>query len=75
MTPVDGEIPEDDDTRAVRIFTQFLDETPSGQFSDRATFEAWRTRWLPYAAGLAGGPTTPEEYAKHLSAMRRTEHG
>ena len=39
-------------------------------FPDRAAFEAWRSRWLGYALGLADGPTSAEEYAELLPRIR-----
>lgn len=71
------------DVNTVRTYAQFLSETPEGvpqsfltsadavlkAFPDRAAFEAWRTRWLPYLTGYADGPTTPEEYAALLLEM------
>lgn len=67
-----------DDAVSVHVFDQFLSETPRGVsaalrtgpdavvrcFPDRGSFLAWRTRWLAYAAGLADGPTEPDEYAE-----------
>lgn len=67
-----------DDAISVHVFNQFLSETPLGVaqaltmdteavlacFPDRASFRAWRTRWLPYALGKADGPTEPDEYAE-----------
>lgn len=69
----------------VQTFAQFLVETPKtvkpnlhGQsardvrecFDDADAFDAWRMRWLPYLAGLADGPTTPEEYAALLPQIK-----
>lgn len=67
-----------DDAASVHVFAEFLAETPQGVtkalrmgpeavlgcFPDSASFKAWRTRWLAYAAGLADGPTEPDEYAE-----------
>jgi hypothetical protein len=72
-----GKITTEDAVR-VHIFNQFLAETPKGVaqalrvgteavlacFPDRDSFLAWRTRWLPYALGMADGPTEPDEYAQ-----------
>jgi hypothetical protein len=67
--------PEIDDAQRLRIFRQFLRETPSEcallhdlahapeYFADRLRFEAWRNRWLAYLVGLADGPTSKAEYA------------
>jgi hypothetical protein len=67
-----------DDAASVHVFAQFLAETPKGVtkalrvgpeavvrcFPDMGSFKAWRTRWLAYTAGLADGPTEPDEYAE-----------
>jgi hypothetical protein len=72
-----GEITTED-AASVHVFAQFLAETPKGVtkalrvgpdavvrcFPDRDSFKAWRTRWLAYTAGLADGPTEPDEYAE-----------
>lgn len=78
------------DAEPVRIFRDFLIETPAavangkerfvdligvaGGFRDRATYEAWRMKWLPYVCGLAAGPSIPEEwpaYRDQIKEMRR----
>lgn len=74
-----------EDAAPVQTFAQFLAETPKevkpnlhGQgardvrecFPDADSFDAWRMRWLPYMAGLADGPTTPEEFAELLPKLK-----
>lgn len=74
------------DEQRLEIFQQYLRETPPGLAADRAhapdhfpnrlAFEAWRARWLPWLAGLAEGPTSPQEYAAlrpRLFALRRPD--
>jgi hypothetical protein len=63
-----------DDGERWETFLQFRRETPDGVLDDprnaptyfwgRIGFELWRSRWLPYLAGLTDGPTTPREYAE-----------
>ena len=79
-----GEITTDDAV-TVHVYAQFLAETPAGVpralrtgvdavvacFPDMEAFKAWRTRWLPYAAGLADGPTEPDEYAQVLPWLKQ----
>lgn len=75
-----------DDASSVQAFAQFLTETPKGVapglrgqtaadvvecFPSKDAFEAWRSRWLPFVAGLALGPTTPEEFAELLPEMTK----
>jgi len=78
-----GEITTDEAV-SVHVFAQFLAETPQsvpsalrkGQdavlecFPDTEAFKAWRTRWLPYVAGRADGPTEPDEYAEAFPEER-----
>jgi hypothetical protein len=73
-----------DDAASIYVFAQFLAETPPGVpgalrkgrdaalacFPDAEAFKAWRTRWLAYAAGLADGPTEPDEYAEILPYLK-----
>lgn len=69
------------DAEAVLTFSQYLHEVPMGMvttkgadwpsyFKDRPAFEAWRTKWLPYMAGLASGPSTPEEWPKYRERIK-----
>lgn len=76
-----------DEASSVHVFAQFLAETPKGVpsalrkgvdavlecFPDMEAFKAWRTRWLAYVAGLADGPTEPDEYAEALPYLRELD--
>lgn len=71
----------DKDRHIIDAFRALLTETPRGVMNDFGharryfdtpeAFNAWRTRWLPYLAGLADGPSSRDEYTAHLPALCR----
>jgi hypothetical protein len=77
----DGKL-TNEDAEAMLIFRDFLQDTPAGMakiggespealFADRdMTYAERQVKWLPYACGMAEGPSTPEEWPGYREQIR-----